>query len=166
MSFLSCFLTLLSLFLCDSAVISSLSRAAVLERMPVIEKTPSGHTNGESTMALARDQQGERLLLPKVQPASQVPFGMSLLEVALSRVVLHSAPCVQVCDLLDLLGGSDEALTPSSATGHSAPGESANTTVTAGSDLLDLLGGMDPVPFNPGLNMSTLVLVPVAVVEM
>ncbi|XP_075876683.1 AP-1 complex subunit gamma-like 2 [Nelusetta ayraudi] len=106
-------------------------RAAVLERMPVIEKTPSGHTNGELTAAFAkenlpaRDQQGEQLLLPMLQPASQV------------------------CDLLDLLGGSDEALKPSSAAGHSAPGESTNTTVTAGSDLLDLLGGVDPVPLNP-----------------
>lgn len=79
-------------------------------------------------------------------------------EVALSGVVLHSAPSVQVCDLLDLLGGSDEVLKPSSAAGHSAPGESANTTVTAGSDLLDLLGGMDPVPLNPGLNKSVLPL--------
>lgn len=55
-------------------------RAAVLERMPVIEKTPSGHTNGELTAALvkenlpARDQQGEQLLLPMLQPASQVPL--------------------------------------------------------------------------------------------
>lgn len=74
------------------------------------------------------------------------------------RSVLHSAPCLQVCDLLDLLGGADEALKPSSAAGHPAPGESANTTVTAGSDLLDLLGGMDPVTLSPGLNTHIMLL--------
>lgn len=78
----------------------------------------------------------------------------------------QSAPSVQVCDLLDLLGGSDEALKPSSAAGHSAPGESTNTTVTVGSDLLDLLGGVDPVPFTPGLCTSVLPHVPVEVLEM
>lgn len=45
-----------------------------------MEKTPSGHTNGESTLGLAkenlpgRDHQGEQLLLPPLQPASQVVF--------------------------------------------------------------------------------------------
>lgn len=64
-------------------------RAAVLERMPVIEKTPTGHTNGESTVALVketlpvRDHQGEQLLLPPLQPASQVVFGVCPLDFAL-----------------------------------------------------------------------------------
>lgn len=75
------------------------------------------------------------------------------------------AASVQVCDLLDLLGDSEEALKPSSAAGPSVPGVTANMTVTAGSDLLDLLGGMDPVPLSPGL-IHLYYIVPVNVVKM
>lgn len=50
-----------------------------------------------------------------------------------------------MCDLLDLLGGSDEALKPSSA-----PNPSINTASSPGGDLLDLLGGLDLVPLTPG----------------
>uniref|UniRef100_A0A8C2Z3H9 AP-1 complex subunit gamma n=1 Tax=Cyclopterus lumpus TaxID=8103 RepID=A0A8C2Z3H9_CYCLU len=54
-------------------------RAAVLERMPVIEKNSPGHTNGESTGEATKDtptaklKQGE-LLLPPQQPANQVRY--------------------------------------------------------------------------------------------
>ncbi|XP_034411878.1 AP-1 complex subunit gamma-like 2 [Cyclopterus lumpus] len=102
-------------------------RAAVLERMPVIEKNSPGHTNGESTGEATKDtptaklKQGE-LLLPPQQPANQV------------------------CDLLDLLGGSEETLQPSPAFGGTAPGPSVNT---AGGDLLDLLGGLELTPLAP-----------------
>uniref|UniRef100_A0A671XF23 AP-1 complex subunit gamma n=1 Tax=Sparus aurata TaxID=8175 RepID=A0A671XF23_SPAAU len=55
----------------------------------------------------------------------------------------------QVCDLLDLLGGSEETLQPSPAAGGTAPGLPANTASTAGGDLLDLLGGLEPAPLTP-----------------
>lgn len=54
----------------------TLCRAAVLERMPVIEKNSPGHTNGESTgeavkeIQTAKLKQAEALLPP--QPANQV----------------------------------------------------------------------------------------------
>ncbi|XP_068461004.1 AP-1 complex subunit gamma-like 2 [Clinocottus analis] len=105
-------------------------RAAVLERMPVIEKNSPGHTNGESTGEATKDiptaklKQGEPLLPPQ-QPANQV------------------------CDLLDLLGGSEEALQPSPAFGGTLPGPSVNTAGTAGGDLLDLLGGLELTPLTP-----------------
>uniref|UniRef100_A0A3Q3X665 AP-1 complex subunit gamma n=1 Tax=Mola mola TaxID=94237 RepID=A0A3Q3X665_MOLML len=51
---------------------------------------------------------------------------------------------LQVCDLLDLLGGSDQILQPSPVVGGTA-----NTASTAGGDLLDLLGGLEPVPIAP-----------------
>lgn len=56
--------------------VSSLHRAAVLERMPVIEKNSPGHTNGESAGEPMKEiqppkvKQGEPLL-PQ-QPANQV----------------------------------------------------------------------------------------------
>lgn len=56
-----------------------------------------------------------------------------------------------MCDLLDLLGGSEETLQPSPAAGGTAPGLPANTASTAGGDLLDLLGGLEPAPLTPGL---------------
>ena len=52
----------------------------------------------------------------------------------------------QVCDLLDLLGDSQEPLQPSPA----APATHTSTTNSAG-DLLDLLGGLEPTPPAPGL---------------
>lgn len=60
----------------------------------------------------------------------------------------------QVCDLLDLLGGSEEILQPSPAVGGTgAPGGPPNTLSAAGGDLLDLLGGLEPAPLTPGLNL-------------
>uniref|UniRef100_A0A8C9XYD1 AP-1 complex subunit gamma n=1 Tax=Sander lucioperca TaxID=283035 RepID=A0A8C9XYD1_SANLU len=54
-----------------------------------------------------------------------------------------------VCDLLDLLGGSEETLQPSPAVGAPAPGLLINTASTAGGDLLDLLGVLEPAPLAP-----------------
>ncbi|XP_076018315.1 AP-1 complex subunit gamma-like 2 [Genypterus blacodes] len=90
-------------------------RAAVLERMPVIDKNSPGHTNGESEETMK-----ER---PKLKQAD---------------LVVAPEPTNQVCDLLDLLGGSEEPLQPSPA-----PGLAVIAASTAGGDLLDLLGGLE-----------------------
>ncbi|XP_029379847.1 AP-1 complex subunit gamma-like 2 [Echeneis naucrates] len=111
-------------------------RAAVLERMPVIEKNSPGHTNGESA--------GEAL--KEVQPA-KVKQGDSLLP---------QQPANQVCDLLDLLGSSDEHLQLRPAQGSTAPSLPSNTASTAGGDLLDLLGGFEPTPPAPAPQVPTL----------
>lgn len=104
-------------------------RAAVLERMPVIEKYSPGHTNGEST--------GEAL--KEVQPVT----------VKQGELPQLAQPANQVCDLLDLLSGTDEPLQPVSVTGSSATSQSNSSASTAGGDLLDLLGGLDPAPLTP-----------------
>uniref|UniRef100_I3KEK9 AP-1 complex subunit gamma n=1 Tax=Oreochromis niloticus TaxID=8128 RepID=I3KEK9_ORENI len=52
----------------------------------------------------------------------------------------------QVCDLLDLLGGSEQPLQPSPALGSTAPPMPVSTANTVGGDLLDLLGGLEPTP--------------------
>ncbi|TMS09704.1 AP-1 complex subunit gamma-1 [Larimichthys crocea] len=104
-------------------------RAAVLERMPVIEKNSPGHTNGESTGEPVKD----------IQPA----------KVKQGGPLLPQQPANQVCDLLDLLGGSEEPLQPSPAVAGTAPGLPANTISQAGGDLLDLLGGLEPAPLAP-----------------
>lgn len=211
-----------------------LCRAAVLERMPVIEKNSPGHTNGESTGEPVKDIQPAKVkqggpLLPQ-QPANQVHYmdtdscsmaatvkwtvtklscwntmikcrdkdsvvdfphhGTEFYRQSLlcsHSDVVHSnnvknvaspycmvlwlcrAACsvqvkiktgsfpvwpvflCQVCDLLDLLGGSEEPLQPSPAVAGTAPGLPANTISQAGGDLLDLLGGLEPAPLAPGL---------------
>uniref|UniRef100_A0A3P8TPC6 AP-1 complex subunit gamma n=2 Tax=Amphiprion percula TaxID=161767 RepID=A0A3P8TPC6_AMPPE len=101
-------------------------RAAVLERMPVIEKNSPGHTNGEST----------REAVKEVQPA----------KVKQAETLLPQQPTSQVCDLLDLLGGSEEPLQPNPAVGSTVPVLPISTSSTAGGDLLDLLGGLEPTP--------------------
>uniref|UniRef100_A0A8C4HMF8 AP-1 complex subunit gamma n=1 Tax=Dicentrarchus labrax TaxID=13489 RepID=A0A8C4HMF8_DICLA len=74
-------------------------RAAVLERMPVIEKNSPGHTNGESTGEPIKDiqtlkvKQGEPLL-PQ-QPANQV-LTLTQMHVELSYLIFSAAPTVQV----------------------------------------------------------------------
>uniref|UniRef100_A0A8D3AUR3 AP-1 complex subunit gamma n=1 Tax=Scophthalmus maximus TaxID=52904 RepID=A0A8D3AUR3_SCOMX len=98
-------------------------RAAVLERMPVIEKNSSGHTNGETAGDAVKE----------IQPAAVKQTGP----------LLPQQPANQVCDLLDLLGGSEEPLQPSTALGL------PNSTSTAGGDLLDLLGGLELTPLAP-----------------
>ncbi|XP_032387013.1 AP-1 complex subunit gamma-like 2 isoform X1 [Etheostoma spectabile] len=110
-------------------------RAAVLERMPVIEKNSSGHTNGETTGEAIKD----------IQPA----------KVKQGELLLPPQPANQVCDLLDLLGGSDETLQPSPAVGAPVPGLLINTASIAGGDLLDLLGVLEPAPLAPVLTAPT-----------
>ncbi|XP_034038598.1 AP-1 complex subunit gamma-like 2 isoform X1 [Thalassophryne amazonica] len=93
-------------------------RAAVLERMPVIEKN-SGQINGEST--------GKALNMIETDKLKQ------------GEVLLSQEPVNKVSDLLDLL--SDEPLKSSTALGLPA-----KSTSTPGVDLLDLLGGLEPSP--------------------
>ncbi|XP_037314677.1 AP-1 complex subunit gamma-like 2 [Pungitius pungitius] len=104
-------------------------RAAVLERMPVIEKNSPGHTNGESTGEAVKDT-----------PAAKMKQGEPL---------LLQQPANQVCDLLDLLGGSEETAQPGPAVSCTAAGLPIHAASTAGGDLLDLLGGFEPVALAP-----------------
>uniref|UniRef100_A0A3P8X1Q9 AP-1 complex subunit gamma n=1 Tax=Cynoglossus semilaevis TaxID=244447 RepID=A0A3P8X1Q9_CYNSE len=101
-------------------------RAAVLERMPVIEKN-SGQSNGESAGA-------------KTEPKIMVKPG---------ETSPPQQPVNQVCDLLDLLGGSEGPAQPNPAQSTTAAGLTMNTSSAAGGDLLDLLGG-----FQLGCNSS------------
>lgn len=94
-------------------------RAAVLERMPVMDKNSPGHTNGDITGDLVKEPE-----LSKPVEAG-----------------LPSQSTSEVCDLLDLLGGTD---TPIPALTSTPP----LTTSSAG-DLLDLLGGLEPTPVVP-----------------
>ncbi|XP_047445308.1 AP-1 complex subunit gamma-like 2 [Mugil cephalus] len=109
-------------------------RAAVLERMPVIEKNSPGHTNGEST--------GETV--KEVKPA----------KVKQGEPVLPPQPANQVCDLLDLLGSSEEPLQPGPALGSTEPILPVSTAGSAGGDLLDLLGGLEPAPLTPAPSVT------------
>ncbi|CAB1326535.1 unnamed protein product, partial [Coregonus sp. 'balchen'] len=102
-------------------------RAAVLERMPVIDKSSPGHTNGESTT------------IKELEPTKLT-----------QEIVLSQEPSNQVCDLLDLLGGSGEPLQPSPSLSSTAPGPASST---AGGDLLDLLGGLDVTPAPPSVTV-------------
>ncbi|XP_056914073.1 AP-1 complex subunit gamma-like 2 [Takifugu flavidus] len=103
-------------------------RAAVLERMPVIEKT-SGQSNGVSSGDSVKDN----------QPVKVMP-GESLLP---------QPPADQVCDLLDLLGDSGENQQASLVGAVPAAALVSSTATTAGGDLLDLLGGLEPPPTTP-----------------
>ncbi|TNM98096.1 hypothetical protein fugu_014342 [Takifugu bimaculatus] len=103
-------------------------RAAVLERMPVIEKT-SGQSNGVSSGESVKDN----------QPVKVMP-GESLLP---------QPPADQVCDLLDLLGDSGENQQASLVGAVPAAALVSSTATTAGGDLLDLLGGLEPPPTTP-----------------
>uniref|UniRef100_A0A8C1G4B0 Adaptor related protein complex 1 subunit gamma 2 n=1 Tax=Cyprinus carpio carpio TaxID=630221 RepID=A0A8C1G4B0_CYPCA len=95
-------------------------RAAVLERMPVMDKNSPGHTNGDTSGEIKE---------PDTSKPKPVEAG------------LLSEPASQVCDLLDLLGGTDTPLQPS-------PAPTSTPTTTSSADLLDLLGGLEikPVP--------------------
>ncbi|ROL55201.1 AP-1 complex subunit gamma-1 [Anabarilius grahami] len=93
-------------------------RAAVLERMPVIDKNSPGHTNGDTSGEVKE---------PDTSKPKPVEAG------------LLSEPVSQVCDLLDLLGGTDTPLQPN-------PAPTSTSTTTSSADLLDLLGGLEPTP--------------------
>uniref|UniRef100_A0A3B4B743 GAE domain-containing protein n=1 Tax=Periophthalmus magnuspinnatus TaxID=409849 RepID=A0A3B4B743_9GOBI len=98
-------------------------RAAVLERMPIMEKNSTGQTNGETTGELVKEVQPVKVI--QGQPPTQPPAS-------------------QVCDLLDLLGDSNDSGKPSSSSA-----QSSNNTSSPGGDLLDLLGGLDLMPPTP-----------------
>ncbi|XP_017276375.1 AP-1 complex subunit gamma-like 2 [Kryptolebias marmoratus] len=104
-------------------------RAAVLERMPVIQRNSEGQAIEEATEGTIKE----------IQPA----------KVKQEEGGLPQQPANQVCDLLDLLGDSQESLQPSPAVGSTAPALPVSTTTTAGGDLLDLLGGLEPTPQTP-----------------
>ncbi|XP_028987878.1 AP-1 complex subunit gamma-like 2 [Betta splendens] len=108
-------------------------RTAVLERMPVIEKTSSSHMDRDSTEVTFKETQAAK---PKqgVQPLLQEPAD-------------------QVCDLLDLLSGS-ESLQPHPAHDSKAPHLAINAASPAGGDLLDLLGGFEPAPLAPAPTLT------------
>ncbi|KAM4604866.1 AP-1 complex subunit gamma-like 2 isoform 2-T2 [Polymixia lowei] len=101
-------------------------RAAVLERMPVIDKNSPDHTNGETAGATIKE----------IEPTK-------LKQGEFMRV---QEPANQVCDLLDLLSGSEE---PSPVQGSAAAGPASNTASSASGDLLDLLGGLELTPLAP-----------------
>lgn len=98
-------------------------RAAVLERMPVMEKNSTGQTNGEPRGELVKEVQPVKV--SQDQPSAQPPVN-------------------QVCDLLDLLGGSEDTVKPSFP-----PAQTTNTAGSPGGELLDLLGGLDLMPPTP-----------------
>ncbi|XP_031666318.1 AP-1 complex subunit gamma-1-like [Oncorhynchus kisutch] len=104
-------------------------RAAVLERMPVIDKSSPGHTNGESAGGTIKELEPTKLT---------------------QEIVFPQEPSNQVCDLLDLLGGSGEPFQPSPSLSSTAPGPASST---AGGDLLDLLGGLDVTPAPPSVTV-------------
>ncbi|XP_048867521.1 AP-1 complex subunit gamma-like 2 [Brienomyrus brachyistius] len=96
-------------------------RAAVLERMPVIDKSSPGHDNGEPAVIQGPDK-------TKNNPV----------------ITLTQEPTNQARDLLDLLGGSDEPAQPSTV--PPTPAAPVPDSGSAGGDLLDLLGGLNPIP--------------------
>ncbi|XP_066536589.1 AP-1 complex subunit gamma-like 2 isoform X1 [Hoplias malabaricus] len=91
-------------------------RAAVLERMPVIDKNSPVQANGD-------------------------PSGVATKELKVSNPVQE--PASQVCNLLDLLGETNTALQNSQNQAKPVP-NSVNSSVQE--NLLDLLGGLEPIP--------------------
>ncbi|XP_061695175.1 AP-1 complex subunit gamma-like 2 isoform X1 [Syngnathoides biaculeatus] len=100
-------------------------RAAVLERMPVIERNSPGHSNGESI--------------------GDVKEEMKVGQVNSKEALLSQQPVNQVCDLLDLLGDSEQSI--QAGTVLIQP---INTAKPGGGELLDLLGGFEQTPLAPG----------------
>ncbi|KPP78374.1 hypothetical protein Z043_102123 [Scleropages formosus] len=100
-------------------------RAAVLERMPVIDKTSPGHSKGEMTAGPVqeRDQTQKQ---PAVETVSQESTN-------------------QASNLLDLLSSSDDAPQSTPAQPHSLDACPTSSSSPEG-DLLDLLGGLDLMP--------------------
>ncbi|XP_057714156.1 AP-1 complex subunit gamma-like 2 [Corythoichthys intestinalis] len=99
-------------------------RAAVLERMPVIERNSPGHTNGDSIGDVIKEMEVDKV---KLKPD-----------------LVPQQPANQVCDLLDLLGDSEKSIQ-----GGTAPIQPINAAKLAGGDLLDLLGGFEHTPLTP-----------------
>ncbi|XP_077470890.1 AP-1 complex subunit gamma-like 2 isoform X1 [Stigmatopora argus] len=104
-------------------------RAAVLERMPVIERNSPIHTNGDSMGDVIKEVEVDKLKL--------------------KADLLPQQPANQVCDLLDLLGDSEK-----SVYGGTTSIQPINAAKLAGGDLLDLLGGFEPTPLTPAPAMT------------
>ncbi|CAL8277815.1 unnamed protein product [Lota lota] len=102
-------------------------RAAVLEKMPVMDRSSLGQTNGESGGGVVQEMEPTK---PK------------------QEMMVAPQPASQVCDLLDLLSGPDEPSHPGSTlgTGSATLGPASLMTGSAGGDLLDLLGGLELTP--------------------
>ncbi|TSO57288.1 AP-1 complex subunit gamma-1 [Bagarius yarrelli] len=98
-------------------------RAAVLERMPVVDKNLSGSINGDEIRETTKKTS-------QLIPLAGVP-------------VLPLEPTNQVCSLLDLLGETDAPLQDSIANVNTTP---SSTSLSASGNLLDLLGGLEPTP--------------------
>ncbi|KAF6718441.1 AP-1 complex subunit gamma-1 [Oryzias melastigma] len=109
-------------------------RAAVLERMPLMERNSSGNTNGEATAETITETNSS-----KVTQEDRVPAPPP-----------QQQPAKQTYDLLDLLGGSSEPLQQIPAA-QTLP---INTSGSAGGDLLDLLGGLEPSPATPAPSVT------------
>ncbi|KAI4902642.1 hypothetical protein NFI96_027654 [Prochilodus magdalenae] len=101
-------------------------RAAVLERMPIMDKNSPGHANGDPNGEITRE-----FSQPKPKEG-----------------VLVQEPSNQVCDLLDLLGDTNTAL----QTSLDQPVSTApnSTSMSVQENLLDLLGGLEPTPASCG----------------
>ncbi|MCJ8732073.1 hypothetical protein PDJAM_G00206840 [Pangasius djambal] len=99
-------------------------RAAVLERMPVVDRSLPGSTNGDLIRESAKDCKDQG------KPLAGVP-------------VLPLEPANQVCDLLDLLIETDAPLQENNVNVSTTP---TSTSSSASGNLLDLLGGLESAP--------------------
>ncbi|KAL6490009.1 hypothetical protein MHYP_G00003540 [Metynnis hypsauchen] len=96
-------------------------RAAVLERMPIMDKNSPGHTNGDPSGEITKD----------------------LIQTKPIQGLLIQEPASQVCDLLDLLGETNAS---SQANQNQVNTTSNSTSSSVQENLLDLLGGLEPTP--------------------
>ncbi|XP_059915072.1 AP-1 complex subunit gamma-like 2 [Gadus macrocephalus] len=103
-------------------------RAAVLEKMPVMDRSSMGQTNGESGGGGVQELEPTKPKQPEMMVAPQ--------------------PASQVCDLLDLLSDPEEPSLPGGPLGPGgAPlGPAGLMSGSAGGDLLYLLGGLELTP--------------------
>ncbi|KAB5579850.1 hypothetical protein PHYPO_G00199690 [Pangasianodon hypophthalmus] len=96
-------------------------RAAVLERMPVVDRSLPGSSNGDLIRESAKDSKDQSKPLAGV-------------------TVLPLEPANQVCDLLDLLGETDTSLQENNVNVNTTP---TSKSSSASGNLLDLLGGLE-----------------------
>ncbi|XP_017326855.1 AP-1 complex subunit gamma-like 2 [Ictalurus punctatus] len=106
-------------------------RAAVLERMPAVEKNSPISTSGDVIRESIKDPNQHKPLA-----------GVS---------VLPLEPANQACDLLDLLGETDTPLQESSVNVNTIPSSTSSST---SGNLLDLLGGLASPPGTPVPNVT------------
>ncbi|KAL2097143.1 hypothetical protein ACEWY4_006350 [Coilia grayii] len=98
-------------------------RAAVLERMPVIDRNSPGHSNGDISAGVKDSE---------------------LVQVKKAELDRPQETASQACDLLGLLGDADQPSQPNPVQPSAMP--SSAPPSMGGGDLLDLLGGLDPIP--------------------